>query len=105
MINITVAAARQIQQAALSSNTEGLALRLAVRELPDHSLDYGMGFDTPKPTDISNEIHGITVIIAPQYQEILSDLTLDYVELNPGEFRFIFQNPNDPQHNPALRAQ
>jgi iron-sulfur cluster assembly protein len=26
---------------------------------------------------------------------------LDYVEINPGEHRFIFTNPNDPSHGPA----
>jgi iron-sulfur cluster assembly protein len=98
MICVTESAAEQIRHAATASGAQGLALRLAVRQLPDDTLDYGMGFDSAKPDDILVETHGITVLIAPPYQTILNGLILDYVELSSGEFNFIFQNPNDPQH-------
>lgn len=98
MICITEPAAEQIRHAATTSGAQGLALRLAVRQLPDNTLDYGMGFDSAKPDDIIIEAHGITIIVTPQYQALLNGLIIDYVELSPGNFRFIFQNPNDPQH-------
>ncbi|CAK0741351.1 Iron-sulfur cluster assembly accessory protein [Gammaproteobacteria bacterium] len=98
MIHITEPASEQIRQAARTGGMENLALRLAVRQLPDGTLDYGMGFDDPKPDDAHIEVSGLTIIIAPQHQALLQDLVLDYVELSPGDFRFIFQNPNDPQH-------
>ena len=34
----------------------------------------------------------------------ITGATLDYVELNPGEWRFIFINPNDPSHKPPKPA-
>ncbi len=100
MIHVTEPAAEQIRRAAILGGTEGLALRLAVRPLPDGSLDYGMGFDIPKEDDIRAEMHGITLVVAPHFQSILNDLTLDYVEITEGDFRFIFQNPNDASHAP-----
>jgi len=99
MIHITEQASAQIRQAASAGSMAGLALRLAVRRLPDGSLDYGMGFDNPKLDDVCAEINGLAIVVAPQYQAILKNLTLDYVEISPGNFHFIFQNPNDPQHS------
>ncbi|HHH13086.1 MAG TPA: iron-sulfur cluster assembly accessory protein, partial [Thiolapillus brandeum] len=45
MFRITPAAADQIRKAAQQGGTEGMALRLAVRENADGSLSYKMGFD------------------------------------------------------------
>ena len=98
MIHVTEQAAHQIRQAAIAGNAEGLALRLAARPLPDGGLDYGMGFDELKPDDIQTEAYGVAIVVAPHYQQALQGLTLDYVEITPGDFRFIFQNPNDVQH-------
>jgi len=49
--------------------------------------------------------NGITLLVAAGSIELLTGATLDYVELNPGEQRFIFINPNDPSHKspPAAR--
>ena len=33
--------------------------------------------------------------IAPRSLDLLEDATLDFVELHPGEFQFIFINPRD----------
>ncbi|CAK0755095.1 Iron-sulfur cluster assembly accessory protein [Gammaproteobacteria bacterium] len=105
MIHLTEEAANQIQQAAASSGIVDLALRLAVRKTPEGLLDYGMGFDDPTPNDSQLEVRGVKIVIAPQFTEILQDLTLDYVEIEPGDFRFIFQNPNDPQHGAKTPAK
>ncbi|CAK0748475.1 Adhesin [Gammaproteobacteria bacterium] len=98
MINVTEQAAKQIRQATTTSDAEGLALRIAARQLPDGTLDYGMGFDHPKPGDIIIETYGVTIVVAAQHQAVLNNLVLDYVEFSPHDFHFIFQNPNDPQH-------
>lgn len=97
-IYVTDQARQQIRNAANDSSAADLALRLAVRQLSDGSFDYGMGFDIPKPGDIIIENQELTIIVANQYQDILNNTILDYVEIYPGDFRFIFQNPNDPQH-------
>ena len=90
MFTLTSAAARQIEQAANASGAQAMALRVAARVDPDGSMQYGMGFDDPKDEDMKLDLDGVAVIIADDSQDLLIDTVLDYVELNPGEFNFIF---------------
>ena len=90
MFSLTPAAAQQIQQAASASSATDLALRIAAKIEPDGSLQYGMGFDEPKDEDMRLDLAGIAVVIGGESQELLIDTVLDFVELNPGEFNFIF---------------
>lgn len=90
MFTLTSAAARQIQQAASASNAQDLALRVAARIDADGSLQYGMGFDDARDEDMKLDLDGVAVVIADESQDLLADTVLDYVELNPGEFNFIF---------------
>ncbi len=98
MIYVTEQAALQIRTAAVAGGVEGLALRLAARQLPDGSIDYGMGFDNQQPDDLETKAYGVTIVVAPPFKSVLNNLSLDYVEIAPGDFRFIFQNPNDTAH-------
>lgn len=95
MIKVTAPAAEQIRQAAVQSDVEGLFLRIAARRDVDGSIQYAMGFDEQKEDDMLVDTEGITVIVSPAYEKLLSGAVLDFVELNPGDFRFIFINPND----------
>jgi iron-sulfur cluster assembly protein len=90
MFSLTPAAAQQIQQAAQASDATDLALRIAAKVDPDGSLQYGMGFDEPKDEDMRLDLAGIAVVIGGESQELLFDTVLDFVELTPGEFNFIF---------------
>lgn len=36
----------------------------------------------------------------PAYEKYLDECTLDFVELNPGDWQFIFLNPADPHYVP-----
>ena len=90
MFTLTSAAAQQIQQAADASNTQHLALRLAAKVDADGSLQYGMGFDEPADSDLKLNLEGVNIVIGTDYQELLDETTLDFVELNSGEFNFIF---------------
>lgn len=90
MFSLTPAAAQQIQQAASASGATDLALRIAAKVDPDGALQYGMGFDEPKDEDMRLDLAGIAVVIGGESQELLLDTVLDFVELNPGEFNFIF---------------
>jgi len=100
MFTLTSAAAQQIQQAALAGNAENLALRLAAKLDTDGSLQYGMGFDDPQDEDIKLNIQGIPIVMGAQYQDTLENTTLDFVELRPGEFNFIFMDGH--QTSPEL---
>lgn len=97
MFTLSSAAARQIRQAASASGAQQMVLRIAAKLDADGSLQYGMGFDEPKEEDMKLEIEGVAVVIGGESQELLFDTLLDYVELTPGEFNFIFSNGRETQ--------
>ena len=97
MFTLTTSAAQQIQQAAASSGAQEMALRIAAKIDPDGSKQYGMGFDDPTEEDMKLDLKGVAVGIAGESQVLLADTVLDYVELNPGEFNFIFIDAMDFQ--------
>lgn len=101
MFTLTSAAARQIQQTASASGALEMALRIAARVDADGSMQYGMGFDDPKDEDMKLDLDGVAVVIGDESQELLADTVLDYVELNPGEFNFIFIDARQFQGVPA----
>ena len=90
MFSLTNAAAQQIQQAAHQARAKDMALRVAARRLPDGSLDYGMGFDEVGEGDTRLMLQDVAVVIAPAHVPLLEDTVLDYVEMEAGEFNFIF---------------
>jgi iron-sulfur cluster assembly protein len=101
MINVTPAAAEQIRNSAQQGNMEGLPLRIAAQRQTDGTIHYGMGFDDSQvegDTRVSSE--GIELVVAPTSTDLLRGAVIDYVELEPGKFEFIFMNPNDPNHTP-----
>ena len=40
------------------------------------------------------------MVWAPEYEVLLKGTVMDYVEMEPGDFRFIFLNPNDDHFVP-----
>jgi hypothetical protein len=51
MFNVTAAAAQEILAAATRSDAQGMALRVAARQVADGSIEYGMGFDEAREDD------------------------------------------------------
>lgn len=98
MITITPKAAEQIRTAAKEGELENMPLRLAAKDNQESGIEYGMGFDDKGPSDIETISEDITIIIFDEHVPLLRGTTLDFVELSPGEFQFIFINPNDPAH-------
>lgn len=103
MISITPQAAEQIRKSAEQSSALGLSLRIAVRLDDSGAIEYGMGFDEKADDDLQVMSEGVDILISPGSKELLVGATLDYVEINPGEFQFIFINPNDPTHTVPKR--
>jgi iron-sulfur cluster assembly protein len=101
MLKVTVEAAKQIRQAAMQSGADELALRVAAKRDPQGSIEYGMGFDVERANDIQVVSEGVTVLISHHSKELLIGTVLDFVELNPGDFQFIFVNPNDAESKSA----
>jgi iron-sulfur cluster assembly protein len=100
MITVTPAAAAQIKLSAEQGKTEGMSLRIAASRNDDNSIHYGMGFDNSKDEDITITAGDIKIIVSPISAELLKETTIDFVELEPSKFQFIFMNPNDPNYKP-----
>ena len=100
MFKMTETAAAQVRMAAKQGGTEGMALRLEARQKEDGAIDYFMGFDEAREADIRAETEGVAVVMAPESVPLLDEAVMDYVELNAGDYRFIFCNPKDANWSP-----
>jgi iron-sulfur cluster assembly protein len=100
MFTLTSQAASQIRESAARSGATEAALRVAARLESDGSIVYGMGFDEPREGDMPLEVEGIQLLIAPPSQALLQTTRLDFVELEPGSFSFIFI-AGEPADEPA----
>ncbi len=99
MFTVTPAAAEQILRAA-AQQTEGeqqSKLRVAAKLGGQGDILYGMGFDDEREEDVVLDCEGVDVLIAPPSLALLDGATLDFVEINAGEYQFIFINPNERQ--------
>ena len=105
MFTVTRAAAKQIRRAAASGDMEELALRVAAARTGDGGIDYRMGFDEIGDGDTVFSTNGIDVVIAAGDEALLDAAVLDYVEIEAGDRRFIFLNPDDPHHRPPVSAE
>lgn len=102
MFKLTATAAAQVLKAAHQGGTEGMSLRLAAAQKPDGEIVYRMGFDEYTEDDIRLTCEGVAVVMTPEQVPLLDQATLDYVEIEPGQFHFIFLNPKDPNYRPPL---
>jgi len=100
MFELTHKAAEQVKQAARDGGTEGMPLRLAAQQRADGSIDYHMGFDEVREQDQQISCHGVEVVISPDSLPLLEQAVMDFVELEPGRFHFIFLNPLDANYTP-----
>jgi len=99
-VKITETAARQVLESATQGGMAGIPLRIAAKRNADGSIAYAMGFDEAKANDSRVEMHGVEVVVAPTSTELVQGMTIDYVEMEPGQSSFIFMNPNDPHYIP-----
>ena len=101
MISLTAEAAKQIKEAAKQGQMDGMPLRVAAKREADGSINYAMGFaDEQFDDDISHVSESVTVVVPPASAELLEECTIDFVEIEPGQFNFIFLNPKDPNYQP-----
>ncbi len=93
MFNLTPAAAEQIARAAAEQPDRQRMLRVAAKhDEVDDELVYGMGFDEEREDDLVLDANGIVILISPLSQPLLENTTLDFSEVQPGEFQFIFRS-------------
>jgi iron-sulfur cluster assembly protein len=102
MFNVTSSAAQELLAAAARSNAAGMALRVAARQVADGSIEYGMGFDDEREDDEPVTFEGgLTVLLGSPSRPLLHDTVLDYVEVEPGRFDFVFVPPGEVQTVPG----
>jgi iron-sulfur cluster assembly protein len=63
-----------------------------------------MGFDDATDEDIRITSQGIDIVMAPEYTPLLAETTMDFVEIESGQFNFIFLNPKDANYSPPLEG-
>jgi iron-sulfur cluster assembly protein len=96
MIDISPAAAEQIKAALRNQSETGLVLRVAARRGDDGATEYGMGFDERREQD--EEVvtdAGITLLVSPPSLEAIAGTVIDYVEIAPGDLRFVFYRADE----------
>lgn len=93
MIKITDAAAEQIRSVSNNPDVFGMALRVAAYQEDDGSVNYAMGFDHEREADEQLICNKIEILIAASSTPYLQGVTLDFVEMTPGDMRFIFIPP------------
>jgi iron-sulfur cluster assembly protein len=97
MIAISQVAAERIRKAAEESGAQPPVIRIAAQRAGDGTIDFGMGFDQQRTGDTTVEIEGIVVVVAPQSRELVDAAHVDFVEVEPGDFRFVFAVPGESQ--------
>ena len=98
LLVLTPAAASRIMSEADAADLDEVLIRFAARIGDDGAtVEYGMGFDERREQDTEIEIDGVTVLVSPPSIDLLAGTTVDFVEIAPGEHRFIFSRPGpDP---------
>jgi len=105
MLTITEAAAKQILEQVNQTDAQGMVLRIAAKTNQDGSFDYGIGFDEEKEGDVKTSQHQVNLVMDPQSGELLDEATMDYIELEEGQFHFVFSNPLDPNYMPPKKSK
>ena len=100
MIKITDAAAAQIRVAHNNPDVFEMVLRVAAYQEDNGDVNYGMGFDLEREADEHLVVNGIEILIAASSTPYLQGVTLDFVEMNPGDMRFIFIPPYSAEDAP-----
>ena len=95
---VTIAAAEQIRKSMPENETP--ALRIAAQVMEDGNVEVGMGFDEQREFDLEIVTNGINILIGATSREVLEGVTLDFQEVAPGNFNFVFVPPEDRRPPP-----
>lgn len=93
MVSLTPRAAAQVLAQATG---EPAFLRIAAREDAGGGIAFGLGFDEPRSGDAQVESEGVTLLVAAASRELLDGVVVDWAEVEPGAFRFVFARADPP---------
>lgn len=95
MVSLTPEAARQV--ASQAGEAAGpVYLRVAAKDGEDGEPVFALGFDEPRTGDREIESEGVTLLVAAASGDRLDGVVIDWVEVEPGAFRFAFARPASP---------
>jgi len=94
MVNISETASEKIHEMLSAEESEGLFLRIGVKEGGCSGFSYGMGFDDERHGDDKVlDIRGLTVVVDGESAKYLYGVEIDWKESAMGG-GFTIQNPN-----------
>lgn len=95
LVTISPAALEQLRTALLATGDPDLGLRAAARRGEDGAIEYGMGLDEAREQDERLELDDVvTVLVSAASRELIAGTVIDYVEIEPGQSRFVFYRPD-----------
>jgi iron-sulfur cluster assembly protein len=102
LVTMTPAALAQLRAALAATDDPELGLRAAARRTASGEVEYGMGIDEPREQDEQIEIDdGVRVLVSIASRDLIAGTEIDYVEVMPGEFRFVFVHPDKDGESPT----
>ena len=93
MINVSLAAVKEVKRLVTEQSREGQGLRVGVRGGGCSGLSYTLNFDAQKEGDNVFESEEVRVLIDPKSLLYLDGMTLDFSDSLEGR-GFKFVNPN-----------
>ena len=94
MVNISETASDRIQEMLAAEESEGLFLRIGVKEGGCSGFSYGMGFDDERHDDDKVlDIRGLTVVVDGESAKYLYGVEIDWKDSAMGG-GFTIHNPN-----------
>ena len=100
IITFSPTAIAQIKANLQQDENSNMAIRIAATMTPDETVNYGMGFDESRDDDVQFTHDGVNFLIGAESVELLHGAHVDFVEIEEGQYHFIFLNPNDPSYKP-----
>lgn len=104
LITVTPAALAQLRVVIAASDEPDVALRAAARRTDTGEIEFGMGLDEPREQDMQIALDDlVTVLVSAASRELIAGTWIDYLEVAPGEKRFVFLKPEAAE--PAAGAE
>jgi len=104
LITVTPAALAQLRVVIAASDEPDVALRAAARRTDRGEIEFGMGLDEPREKDTQIALDDVvTVLVSAASRDLIAGTWIDYLEVAPGEKRFVFFKPEAPE--PATGAE
>ena len=99
MIKITAEAATKFRKEIAKDENKGFKLKIAVMKKEDNNFHYALGFDDNiTSNDKTFNVDDVDIVISNTSLDMCDGMTVDYVELDKGQYNFIFLNPKDPNY-------